>query len=36
MLMSSEQVPRGMSVTAVTDMVDSASLDDGVVVVFRI
>jgi len=34
--MSSEQVPRGMSVTAVTDIVNSASLVDGVDVAFRI
>lgn len=35
-LMSSEQVPRGMSVTAVTDIVDSASLVGSVDVAFRI
>lgn len=34
--MSSEQVPRGMSVTAVTDIVDSASLVGSVDVEFRI
>jgi len=34
--MSSEQVPRGMSVMAVTDIVDSASLVDSVDVTFRI
>jgi hypothetical protein len=34
--MSSEQVPRGMSVTAVTDIVDSVCLVDSVSVAFRI
>ena len=35
MLMSSEQVPRGMSVMAVTDIVGSASLVGSVDVAFR-